>query len=150
MKNMIVSSLIIGILVQLSPVPVYAQQEVWVGIKEGMPMIPVALPAFRFSAKSEQDRETIKEMYETLWNDLNFAPHAREHPLTVWARSLDGFHPTGVASRNKGIIIVDRRNPIEKVHIGQRDSSDTFPILVRSKGFSNKILDEFDICVILY
>lgn len=73
MKNIIVLSLIIGIFIQVSPVPVYSQQEVWVGIKEGMPMIPVALPAFHFTAKSEQDQETIREMYETLWNDLNFS-----------------------------------------------------------------------------
>ena len=65
--------MIIGVFANLSTLTVYSQQEVWVGIKEGMPIIPVALPAFHFTAKSVIDEGIIRELYETLWHDLQFS-----------------------------------------------------------------------------
>ena len=73
MKKILILSVIIGVFANLSTLTVYSQQEVWVGIKEGMPMIPVALPAFQFTAKSVIDEGIIRELYETLWHDLQFS-----------------------------------------------------------------------------
>ncbi len=50
-----------------------SQQEVWIGIKEGMPMIPLALPDLNFTSSSVVDEEVKKELYETLWSDLEFS-----------------------------------------------------------------------------
>ena len=49
------------------------QQEVWIGIREGVPMIPVALPDFQFGKNSMVDTATKNELYETLWQDLSFS-----------------------------------------------------------------------------
>lgn len=51
----------------------FPQQEVWIGIKEGMPMVPVALPEIHFTANSIEDNETKNEIYETLWSDLEYS-----------------------------------------------------------------------------
>ncbi len=61
------------ILFLMTAVYVLPQQEVWIGIKEGMPMVPVALPQIQFSADSVMDNETRDEVYETLWSDLEFS-----------------------------------------------------------------------------
>lgn len=52
---------------------VSGQQEVWVGIKDGMAMVPVALPDFHFTEKSVMDSDLKQEIYKTLWDDLNFS-----------------------------------------------------------------------------
>jgi TolB protein len=49
------------------------QQEVWIGIREGVPMIPVAMPDFQFGKNSLADTGVKKELYETLWQDLSFS-----------------------------------------------------------------------------
>jgi TolB protein len=51
----------------------FAQQEVTIRITEGMPMIPVAMPAFQFSESSPQKSDVLSTVYETLWNDLEFS-----------------------------------------------------------------------------
>lgn len=51
----------------------YAQQEVRLGIREGMPIIPVAIPDFRFTEKSLLDEAVMKEVYQTLWDDLSYS-----------------------------------------------------------------------------
>lgn len=48
-------------------------QEVRIRIEEGMPLIPVALPEFNFTAASLQNTQIRGELYETLWNDLDFS-----------------------------------------------------------------------------
>jgi TolB protein len=50
-----------------------AQEEVTIRITEGMPMIPVAMPAFQFSESSPQKSDVLSTVYETLWNDLEFS-----------------------------------------------------------------------------
>jgi TolB protein len=53
--------------------PSLAQQEVRIRIREGMPMIPVALPEFFFTQQSVRDNELINEMHTVVWNDLNYS-----------------------------------------------------------------------------
>jgi TolB protein len=53
--------------------PLRSQEEVTIRITEGMPMIPVALPAFRLNDLAVQEGVTAKAIYETLWNDLDFS-----------------------------------------------------------------------------
>lgn len=54
-------------------VQLVSQQEVRIRIREGMPMVPVAMPDFQFTPNSVTD-ETIKnEMYTVLWNDLAYS-----------------------------------------------------------------------------
>ncbi len=50
-----------------------SQQEVRIRIREGMPMIPVALPDFHFARNSLLDNAIKGEMYETLWSDLGYS-----------------------------------------------------------------------------
>ncbi|MCK5056764.1 MAG: Tol-Pal system beta propeller repeat protein TolB [Candidatus Aminicenantes bacterium] len=50
-----------------------AQQEVRIRIREGMPMIPVALPEFHFIENSIRDNELKNELYDVLWKDLRYS-----------------------------------------------------------------------------
>jgi TolB protein len=50
-----------------------AQEEVTIRITEGMPMIPVAMPAFQFSESATQKNDVLNTVYETLWKDLEFS-----------------------------------------------------------------------------
>jgi len=72
----------------------FSQQEVRIRIREGMPMVPVAMPEFLFSPNSVTD-ETIKnEMYTVLWNDLSYSRIfklvPREHYSYI--RKIDPSH----------------------------------------------------------
>ena len=49
------------------------QEEITIRIKEGMPMIPVALPDFQFTETSLPNHEIKSLIYETLWKDLEFS-----------------------------------------------------------------------------
>jgi len=49
------------------------QEEIKVRITEGIPMIPVALPQFDYTGKSQVDDNVMKELYETIWNDLEYS-----------------------------------------------------------------------------
>ncbi|MCP5103625.1 MAG: Tol-Pal system beta propeller repeat protein TolB [bacterium] len=69
-------------------VPLFSgpQQEVRISIREGMPMIPVALPDFHFASQSGQsagDQNVKNELNTVLWNDLSysrvFKPVPKEH-----------------------------------------------------------------------
>lgn len=51
----------------------YSQEEIKVRITEGIPMIPVALPKFEYSEKSKADDDVLNEIYETVWNDLEYS-----------------------------------------------------------------------------
>jgi TolB protein len=50
-----------------------SQQEVRIRIMDGMPMIPVALPVFPFAPNSVLDNELKDEIYEVMWNDLEYS-----------------------------------------------------------------------------
>lgn len=54
-------------------VQLVSQQEVRIRIREGMPMIPVALPEFDFTSNSVTDETIRNEMYTVLWNDLAYS-----------------------------------------------------------------------------
>ena len=56
-----------------SGMQLFGQEEITIRIKEGMPMIPVALPDFQFTETSLPDSETRSVIYETLWKDLEFS-----------------------------------------------------------------------------
>jgi len=49
------------------------QEEITIRITEGMPMIPVAMPAFQFSGGAGQKTDVLDTVYETLWKDLEFS-----------------------------------------------------------------------------
>jgi len=51
-------------------VQLFSQQEVRIRIREGMPMIPVALPDFHFTSQSVKDNEIKNEIHQVIWNDL--------------------------------------------------------------------------------
>ena len=61
--------LILGILAS----SLFSQREIRLGIKEGMPIIPVALPDIHFEDKSIEDTSVKNEIYETMWNDLSYS-----------------------------------------------------------------------------
>ena len=67
-KRTILSVFIFFICAQLS-----SQEEITIRIKEGMPMIPVALPDFQFTEASLPNSEIKNLIYETLWKDLEFS-----------------------------------------------------------------------------
>lgn len=78
-----VSNIISAVLVLLLVVPAFfagldrsglsAQEEVRIRITEGMPMIPVAMPDFRFSRNSVQDTETAAEIHKVIWDDIQYS-----------------------------------------------------------------------------
>ncbi len=49
------------------------QEEITIRIKEGMPMIPVAMPDFQVNGTAAQRNEVAGILYETLWKDLEFS-----------------------------------------------------------------------------
>lgn len=49
------------------------QEEVHLAISEGMPVIPVALPEFQYTELSAQDDALLKEIYDTVWDDLQYS-----------------------------------------------------------------------------
>jgi len=65
--------------------PSFGQSEVKIRISEGMPLIPIALPEFSFTSASSQDAALKAELYETLWNDLEFSRVFRVVPRTQYS-----------------------------------------------------------------
>ncbi len=53
--------------------PLRGQEEVTIRITEGMPMIPVAMPAFQSNEAATQKTDVLNTVYETLWKDLDFS-----------------------------------------------------------------------------
>ncbi|MBN2399357.1 MAG: Tol-Pal system beta propeller repeat protein TolB [Candidatus Aminicenantes bacterium] len=49
------------------------QEEITIRIREGMPMIPVAMPGFQLTDKSLPGNDIVSTIYETLWKDLEFS-----------------------------------------------------------------------------
>jgi len=73
-------TLMVIFLVVLTTGSLHAQQEVRLGIREGMPIIPVAIPEFVFSEKSQVDEAIKNEIYQTLWADMNYSRVSRLIP----------------------------------------------------------------------
>ncbi|MCX6557457.1 MAG: Tol-Pal system beta propeller repeat protein TolB [Candidatus Aminicenantes bacterium] len=65
--------IILAALVLLASTLVSGQEEITIRIKEGMPMIPVALPDFQFTEASLPNNEIKSLIYETLWRDLEYS-----------------------------------------------------------------------------
>jgi TolB protein len=53
--------------------PLAGQDEITIRIKEGMPMIPVAMPAFQSGEAAAGKDDVASVVYETLWRDLDFS-----------------------------------------------------------------------------
>ncbi len=51
----------------------FSQEEIKVRITEGIPMIPVALPQFDYTEASQVDGNVLKDLYETIWDDLEYS-----------------------------------------------------------------------------
>lgn len=51
----------------------FSQEEIKVRITEGIPMIPVALPQFDYTETSQVDANVLKDLYETIWDDLEYS-----------------------------------------------------------------------------
>jgi len=72
-----------------------AQQEVRIRIREGMPMIPVALPDIHFTENSVQDNELKNELYHVLWNDLEYSRVFRLVPKEHY-NYIQKFNPDNI------------------------------------------------------
>jgi len=97
------SSRILGLLLLLffaiAPLNVFCQQEVWVGVRDGMSMVPVALPDFHFTEKSVLDSEIKQELYNTLWEDLNFSRVFKLIPREHYGY-IKKFNPANIVFKN--------------------------------------------------
>ena len=85
------------------------QEEITIRIKEGMPMIPVALPDFQISDKSLPNTEVKNTIYETLWQDLEFSlvfkMVPREHYAYIARFNADAINFKDWASIQANILI---------------------------------------------
>ncbi len=89
---------------------VYAQEEVRIRITEGMPMIPVALPEFTLRKSSISGEDTKKQVYQVLWNDLNYSRVFKLVPKEYYSY-IQKFDPANIrfkdwASIQANILIV--------------------------------------------
>lgn len=73
----------------------FAQQEVRIRIREGMPTIPVALPDFHFTANSIKDETLKKEIANVLWNDLKYSRVFKLVPKEHY-EYIQKFNPTNI------------------------------------------------------
>lgn len=83
----------------VSPLYILGQQEVWVGVKDGMAMVPVALPDFHFTEKSVRDSSIKEEIYKTLWNDLHFSRVFKLIPREHYGY-IKKFNPADIVFKN--------------------------------------------------
>lgn len=72
-----------------------AQEEVRIRINEGMPMIPVAIPAFRFSENSVQDAATANEILQVLSDDLEYSRVFNVVPKEYYSY-IQSFDPNNI------------------------------------------------------
>jgi TolB protein len=70
------------------------QEEITIRIREGMPMVPVALPAFQLDAAAQKD-EAAGVLYETLWKDLEFSRIFKMVPREHYAY-IPAFNPGAI------------------------------------------------------
>ncbi len=85
------------------------QEEVTIRIKEGMPMIPVAMPEFQLNDAATQKDDTASKVYETLWKDLEFSRIfkmvPREHYSYIPRLNLNAVNFKDWASIQANILI---------------------------------------------
>lgn len=73
-NSLFILSIIVSICMSISTsVHLFSQQEVRIRIREGMPMIPVALPEFHFTPQSVMDKTIKDEIHQVIWNDLKYS-----------------------------------------------------------------------------
>ncbi len=73
----------------------YGQEEVTIRIKEGMPMIPVAMPEFQPGDASAAKNEIHNSIYETLWKDLEFSRIFKMVPREHYSY-ISRFNPNAI------------------------------------------------------
>jgi len=71
------------------------QQEITIRIREGMPMIPVALPDIQYTAASLKDDSARDEIQKTLLADLDFSRIFKPLPRDYY-RYLPPFNPQAI------------------------------------------------------
>ena len=85
------------------------QEEITIRIREGMPMIPVALPDFQVTGVAQPNNEIRNLIYETLWNDLEFSRVfklvPREHYAYIPRFNADAINFKDWASIQANILI---------------------------------------------
>lgn len=89
--------LICILIIGISTLP--AQQEVRIRIREGMPMIPVALPEFQFTDNSIKANELKNELYQVLWNDLKYSRVFRLVPKEHY-NYIQEFNPDNIVYKD--------------------------------------------------
>jgi TolB protein len=99
MKKIILMVCAAGLLIHSISFMILAQQEIWVGIREGMPMIPVALPDIQFGDKSLVNEEIRNEIYETLWHDLQFSRVFKLVPREQYSY-IQKFNPADIVFKD--------------------------------------------------
>ena len=73
----------------------YGQEEVTIRIKEGIPMIPVAMPEFQPGEAVAQKSEIRNTIYETLWKDLEFSRIFKMVPREHYSY-INRFNPNAI------------------------------------------------------
>jgi TolB protein len=100
---------VLAALVFLFSTALAGQEEITIRIKEGMPMIPVAMPDFQITGKSLPDDEIKSMIYETLWKDLEFSRVfklvPREHYAYISRFNADAINFKDWASIQANILI---------------------------------------------
>ena len=100
--------IILSLLVLLAFAPLRAQEEITIRIREGMPMIPVAMPAFTLNPEAQKS-ETAAAVYDTLWKDLEFSRIfkmvPREHYAYIPAFNANAIRFKDWASIQANILI---------------------------------------------
>jgi TolB protein len=71
------------------------QDEITIRIKEGMPMVPVAMPAFQVSGAAAAKGDVAALLYETLWRDLEFSRIFKMVPREHYAY-IPAFNPGAI------------------------------------------------------
>ena len=75
--------------------PLFGQEEVTIRIREGMPMIPVAMPEFQLGDASAARNEVRNSIYETLWKDLEFSRIFKMVPREHYSY-ISRFNPNAI------------------------------------------------------
>ncbi len=76
-----------------------AQQEVTIRIREGMPLIPLALPDFVFAENSAPRDDLRATLQDTLWNDLDFTRVFKLVPKEYYAY-IAAFNPQRIVFKD--------------------------------------------------
>jgi TolB protein len=89
-KKLILAAFVLSIGILLG-----GQEEITIRIREGMPMIPVALPDFQVTGMVQPNDEINRMIYETLWKDLEFSRVFKLVPREHYAY-ISRFNPNAI------------------------------------------------------